>query len=36
MRTIGEVADLAGVSMRTLRHYDELGLLVPSARSDSG
>jgi DNA-binding transcriptional MerR regulator len=36
VRTIGEVAELAGVSVRTLRHYDELGLLRPSARSDSG
>jgi MerR family transcriptional regulator, thiopeptide resistance regulator len=36
MRTIGEVAELAGVSVRTLRHYDELGLLVPSERSDAG
>jgi MerR family transcriptional regulator, thiopeptide resistance regulator len=36
MRTIGEVAELAGVSIRTLRHYDELGLLRPSARSDGG
>lgn len=36
MRTVGEVADLAGVSVRTLHHYDELGLVVPSARSDAG
>jgi DNA-binding transcriptional MerR regulator len=30
---IGEVARRTGLSQRTLRHYDELGLLVPSARS---
>lgn len=30
---IGEVADRTGLTRRTLRHYDELGLLVPSARS---
>ncbi len=30
---IGEVARRAGLSVRTLRHYDDLGLLVPSARS---
>jgi DNA-binding transcriptional MerR regulator len=36
MRTIGEVAELAGVSRRTLRHYDELGLVVPGSRSDAG
>lgn len=36
MRTIGEVAELAGVSVRALRHYDEVGLLVPSGRTDAG
>jgi DNA-binding transcriptional MerR regulator len=36
MRTIGDVAELAGVSIRTLRHYDEIGLLVPSGRTDAG
>jgi DNA-binding transcriptional MerR regulator len=34
--TIGEVARLAHVSVRTLRHYDELGLLPPSRRSAAG
>lgn len=34
--TIGEVARLAHVSVRTLHHYDDLGLLVPSDRSDAG
>lgn len=34
--TIGQVTRLAGVSVRMLHHYDELGLLVPSARSESG
>jgi MerR family transcriptional regulator, thiopeptide resistance regulator len=33
---IKDVADIAGVSTRTLRHYDELGLLAPSARSAAG
>lgn len=36
MHTVGEVAELAGVSVRTLHHYDDLGLVVPSARSDVG
>lgn len=36
MRTVGEVAELAGISVRTLHHYDELGLVVPGARSDAG
>jgi len=34
--TVGEVAKLAHVSVRTLHHYDELGLLVPSDRSEAG
>lgn len=33
---IGEVADRTGLSFRTLRHYDEIGLLTPSARSEGG
>jgi len=34
--TVGKVASLAHISVRTLHYYDELGLIVPSARSDSG
>ena len=34
--TVGAVARLAGVTVRTLHHYDELGLVVPSERSDAG
>jgi DNA-binding transcriptional MerR regulator len=34
--TVGEVAALAGVSVRTLHHYDALGLVVPSSRSRAG
>jgi DNA-binding transcriptional MerR regulator len=30
---IGEVADRTGLTRRTLRHYDELGLLIPAGRS---
>lgn len=33
---VGEVARLAGVSVRTLHHYDDIGLLRPSARSEAG
>lgn len=36
MKTVGEVAELARVSVRTLHHYDELGLLSPSERSEAG
>ena len=34
--TVGEVARLAGVTNRTLHHYDEIGLLTPSGRTPSG
>ncbi len=33
---IGEVSDRVGLSLRTLRHYDEIGLVVPSDRSAGG
>ncbi len=33
---IGEVAKATGLTVRTLHHYDALGLLVPSARSEAG
>jgi DNA-binding transcriptional MerR regulator len=36
MRTVGEVSALTGVTVRALHHYDELGLLPPSERSESG
>ncbi len=34
--TIGEVARRAGVNPRTLRYYERIGLLMPSARTDAG
>ena len=34
--TVGEVAELTRVSVRTLHHYDAIGLLVPSERSEAG
>jgi len=34
--TVSRAARLAGVSVRTLHHYDEIGLLRPSARNASG
>jgi DNA-binding transcriptional MerR regulator len=33
---VGDVARLAGVSVRTLHHYDEIGLVTPSERTASG
>jgi DNA-binding transcriptional MerR regulator len=34
--TVGAVADLTGVSVRTLHHYDHIGLVVPSVRTPAG
>ncbi|MET7987744.1 MerR family transcriptional regulator [Streptomyces sp. NPDC005281] len=34
--SVGRVAELAGVSVRTLHHYDEIGLVRPSARTAAG
>ncbi|MGI5204277.1 MerR family transcriptional regulator [Spirillospora sp. CA-108201] len=33
---IGEVADRTGLSLRTIRHYEEVGLALPTARSQGG
>ncbi|UOY00349.1 MerR family transcriptional regulator [Blastococcus sp. PRF04-17] len=33
---VGEVAALAGVTVRTLHHYDRIGLLSPSGRTPAG
>ena len=34
--TINKIARFAGVTLRTLRYYDKIGLLTPSARTDAG
>lgn len=36
MKTVKEVSKIAGVSIRTLRYYDEIGLLKPTKISDAG
>ena len=36
MLKVGELARRSGLTVRTLHHYDSIGLLQPSARSDSG
>src|SRR5687767_6075017 len=36
MHTVKAVSKLAGVSVRTLHHYDEIGLLKPSSHSAAG
>jgi len=33
---IGELAERTGLSLRTIRHYDEIGLLKPSGRTEGG
>ncbi|HET9173086.1 MAG TPA: MerR family transcriptional regulator [Actinospica sp.] len=34
--TVGRVAELTGVTVRTLHHYDQIGLVTPSARTAAG
>ncbi len=34
--TVGEVARLAGITVRTLHHYDDIGLLCPTGRTAGG
>ena len=34
--SVGQVADLAGVTVRTLHHYGQIGLLEPEDRSGAG
>src|SRR5690348_16567533 len=34
--TVGDLAKLTGITVRALHHYDEIGLVRPSARSAAG
>lgn len=36
MKSISEIAELTGISQRTLRYYDEIGLLTPTATTGAG
>jgi MerR family transcriptional regulator, copper efflux regulator len=36
LKQIGEVATRTGLSLRTIRYYEEVGLVEPSARSQGG
>jgi DNA-binding transcriptional MerR regulator len=36
MHQIGAVAEAVGLSLRTIRHYEEVGVVVPSGRSPGG
>ena len=34
--TVGRIAALSGVTVRTLHHYDDIGLLTPTGRNATG
>lgn len=36
MKTVKDVSEITGVSVRTLRYYDEIGLLKPTKLTDAG
>ena len=36
MRTVKEISDLTGISVRALHYYDEIGLLKPTNKSEAG
>lgn len=36
MKTVNEVSKLTGISVRTLHHYDEIGLLKPTSTTEVG
>lgn len=36
MKTVKEISDATGISVRTLHYYDEIGLLKPTEKSDAG
>lgn len=36
MKTVNEVSKLTGISVRTLHHYDEIGLLKPTSVTEAG
>ena len=36
MRTVKEISNITGISVRTLHYYDEIGLLKPTDKSDVG
>ena len=36
MRTVKDVSELTGISVRTLHYYDEIGLLKPTSCSEAG
>ncbi|MGI8963834.1 MAG: MerR family transcriptional regulator [Thermomicrobiales bacterium] len=35
-RSVGQIAKLSGVTIRTLHHHEQIALLIPSGRTDAG
>lgn len=36
MKTVKEIAEITGISARTLHYYDEIGLFIPTSKSEAG
>lgn len=36
MRTVKEISELTGLSVRAIHYYDEIGLLKPTDKTDAG
>lgn len=36
MKTVKEISEITGISIRTLHYYDEIGLLLPTKKSEAG
>ena len=36
VRTVKEISNITGISVRALHYYDEIGLLEPTDKSDAG
>lgn len=36
MRTVKQISDITGISVRTLHYYDEIGILKPTSKSEAG
>ena len=36
MKTVNEISKITGVSVRTLHHYDSIGLLKPAKVTEAG
>ena len=36
MKTVKEISEITGISIRTLHYYDEIGLFLPTKKSDAG